>query len=145
MIHQLVDQGILSAEDKRGQGFGVKVELQQRVELGKDLDAHQVSFINDQDGSLFFRIDFEQDGPEGFGQKGDGEGTGLDLKGKQDLLEEFEDSPGVGGDGNDSVFGGVKRRRGVAEGGGFARTDLSGDDIKGAQIRGHSGIDLRGP
>ena len=81
---------------------------------------------------MFFRIDFEQYGPEGFAQKGDGEGTGLDLKGKQDLLEEFENRPGVGSNGNDSVFGGVKRRRGVAEGGGFPCTDLSGDDIKGA-------------
>jgi len=37
--------------------------------VGKDLDAHQVGFINDQDRSLFFCIDFEQYGPEGFGQK----------------------------------------------------------------------------
>ena len=50
MIHEFVEQGILSAEDKRSQGFGVKVELQQRVELGKDLDAHQVGFIDDQKG-----------------------------------------------------------------------------------------------
>lgn len=40
MIHQLINQRILSAEDERDQGFGVKIELQERVELGKDLDAH---------------------------------------------------------------------------------------------------------
>ena len=72
MIHQFVDQGVLSTEDKWDQWFGVKVKLQQRVELGKDLDAHQVGFVNDQDRSLFFRIDFEENASEGFGQKGDG-------------------------------------------------------------------------
>src|SRR3990172_7884623 len=135
MIHQLVDQGVLSAENKRDQGFGVKVKLQKRVELGKDLDAHQVGFIDDQDGSLFFRMDFEENASKGFGQKGDREGTGLDLKGEQDLFEEFEDGPGVGGNGNDSVFRGVKRRGSVAEGGGFTCPHLSGDDIQGAQIQ----------
>ena len=104
MIHQFVEEGVLSAEDERDQGFGVKVKLQQRVELGKDFDAHQVGFINDQDRSLFFGSDFGDKTTESFGEKGDGEATGLDLKGKQDLLEEFEDGTGVGGNGNDSVF-----------------------------------------
>ncbi len=104
MIHQFVEEGVLSAEDERDQGFGVKVKLQQRVELGKDFDAHQVGFINDQDRSLFFGSDFGDKTTESFGEKGDGEATGLDLKGKQDLLKEFEDGTGVGGNGNDSVF-----------------------------------------
>lgn len=45
MIHQLVEQSVLSTEDERDQWFGVKVKLQQGVDLGKDLDAHQVGFI----------------------------------------------------------------------------------------------------
>jgi hypothetical protein len=84
---------------------------------------------------LFFCIDFAENASEDFGEEGDGEGTGLDLKGEQDLLEQFEDGPGVGGNGNDSVFRGVKRRRGIAQGGGFAGTDLSGDDVQGTQIQ----------
>ena len=42
----------------------------------------------------------------------------VDLEREQDLLEEFEDGAGVGGDGNDPVLRGVKRRRGVAQRGG---------------------------
>ena len=87
-------------------------------------------------GRCFLACDFGEKSSEGFGQKGDGEGTGLDLEGEQDLLEEFEDRSGVGGNGNDPVFGGVKRRGGIAKGGGFPRADLSGDDTNGAQIEG---------
>jgi hypothetical protein len=104
------------------------------VELGKDLDTHQVGFINDQDGSLFLGSNFGDNPPEGFGQKGDRKRAGLDLKGKQDLLEEFEDGAGVGGNGDDSVLRRMKRRCGIAQGGGFARPHLSGDDTDGAQI-----------
>ena len=82
MIHQFVDQGVLSAEDERDQGFGIKVELQQRVDLGKDLDAHQVGFIDDQDRLLFFGGDFGEETSEGFGEEGDGEGTGFHLEGE---------------------------------------------------------------
>jgi len=94
-----------------------------------------VGFIDDQNGLLLFGIDFDENAPEGFGEQSDGEGTGLDLKGKQDLLEEFEDGTGVGGNGNDPVLRGVKRRGGMAKRGGFPRTDLSGDDTDGAQIQ----------
>jgi hypothetical protein len=79
-------------------------------------------------------MDFQENALEGFGEEGDGEGAGLDLKGKQDLLQEFEDGPSVGGNGNDSIFRGVKRRTGMAQGGRFSRPDLSGDDTQGAQI-----------
>jgi hypothetical protein len=85
------------------------------MELGKDLDAHEVGFIEDQDGLLFFGDDFGEEASEGLGQEGDGEATRLYLEGEQDLFEEFEDRPGVGRDGDDPVLGGVKRRRGIAE------------------------------
>ena len=52
------------------------------------------------------------------------------------MLEEFEDRSRIGRDGDDSVLGGVKRRRGIAERGGFACTDFSGNDINGAQFKG---------
>jgi hypothetical protein len=52
------------------------------------------------------------------------------------LLEEFEDRSRIGRDGDDSVLGGVKRRRGIAERGGFACTDFSGNDTQGAQFEG---------
>ena len=110
MIHQFVDQGVLSAEDERDQGFGIKVELQQHVDLGKDLDAHQVGFIDDEDRLLFFGGDFGEQPSEGFGEESDRKGAELHLEREQDLLEEFEDGAGVGGDGNDPVFRGVKRR-----------------------------------
>ena len=87
-------------------------------------------------GRCFLAVISAEKASEGFGQKGNGEGTGLHLEGKQDLLEEFEDGPGVGGDGNDPVLRGVKRRRGVAEGGGFPRAHFSGDDTNGAQFEG---------
>lgn len=93
-----------------------------------------MGFVNDQDGLLFLGGNFRDNAPEGFGQKGDREGTGLDLKRKQDLLEEFEDGAGVGGNGDDSVLRRMKRRGGIAQGGGFARTNLSGDDTDGAQV-----------
>jgi len=93
-----------------------------------------VGFIDDQDRLLFFGGDFGEETSEGFGEEGDGEGTGLHLEGEQDLLEEFEDSSGVGGDGNDPVLRGVKRRRGVAQRGGFTCAHLSGDDTNGAQF-----------
>jgi hypothetical protein len=136
VIHQFVDEGILSAEDEGDQGFGVEVKLEQGVELSKDLDAHQVGFINDQDGCCFLGGDFREDSSEGFGQEGDGEGTRLDLEGEEDLLEEFEDGSGVGGDGDDSVLRGVERTRGIAERGGFTRSHLSGNDTDGTQFKG---------
>lgn len=136
MIHQFVQEGILSAEDEGDEGFGVEIKLQQRVELGKDLDAHQVGFIDNEDGLLLFGGDFGEKGSEGFGQEGDGEGTRFDLEGEQDLLEEFEDGAGVGGDGDDAVLRGVKRRRGVTQRGRFACTHVSGDNTNGAQFEG---------
>ena len=136
VIHQFVDQGVLSAENKGDQGFGVKVKLEQGVELGKDLDAHQMSFIDDEDRLLLFGSDFGEEASEGFSQEGDGEGAGFHLEGEQELLEEFEDGSGVGGDGNDTVLRGVKRRGGVAQGGGLPRTDLTRDDTYGAQFEG---------
>ena len=136
MIHQFIDQGILAAEDKWDQGFGVEIELQQGVELGKDLDAHQVGFIDDQDRLLLFGGDFGEKTSEGLGQEGNGEGTGLHLEGEQDLLEQFEDGSGIGGDGDDPVLRGVKRRGGIAQRGGFPCSHLSGDDTNGAQFEG---------
>jgi hypothetical protein len=85
---------------------------------------------------LLFGSDFGEKASEGFGEEGDGEGTGLHLEGEQDLLEEFEDGAGVGGDGNDPVLRGVKRRRGVAQGGGFPCAHLSGDDTHSTQFEG---------
>ena len=85
---------------------------------------------------MFLGGNFGDKTPEGFGQKGNGERTGLDLKREQDLLEEFEDGAGVGGNGDDSVLRGMKRRGGIAQGGGFPRTHLSGDDTDGAQVEG---------
>jgi len=126
----------LSAEDEGDEGFGVEIKLQQRVELGKDLDAHQVGFIDNEDGLLLFGGDFGEKSSEGFGQEGDGEGTRFDLEGEQDLLEEFEDGAGVGGDGDDAVLRGVKRGRGITQRGRFACTDLSGDNTNGAQFKG---------
>jgi hypothetical protein len=136
VIHQFIDEGILSAEDEGNQGFGVKVKLEEGVELGKNLDTHQVGFINDQDGLLFLGGDFREQSSEGLGQEGDGEGTRLDLEGEEDLLEEFEDGSGVGGDRNDSILRGVELRRGIAQRGGFAGSDLSGKDTDGAQFKG---------
>ncbi len=136
MIHQFVEEAVLSAEDKRNQGFGVKVKLQQGVELGKDLDAHQVGFIDDQDRLLLFSGDFGEKTSEGLGQEGNGEGTGLHMEGEEDLLEQFEDGSGIGGDGDDPVLRGVKRRGGIAQGGGFACTHVSGDDTNCAQFEG---------
>jgi hypothetical protein len=136
MIHQFIDQSILATKDEGNPGFGIEVKLQKGVELGKDLDAHEVGFIEDQDGLLFFGSDFEDKAPEGFGQEGDGEGARLYLEREEDLLEQFKDGSGVGRDGNDPVLGGVKRGSGIAEGGGFAGTDFSGNDIQGAQFEG---------
>jgi hypothetical protein len=50
------------------------------MELGKDFDAHEVGFIEDQDGLLFFGDDFAEEASEGFGQEGDGEATRLYLE-----------------------------------------------------------------
>jgi hypothetical protein len=136
VLHQFVDEGVLSAEDEGDQGFGVKVELEQGVELGKDLDAHQVGFIDDQDGLLFLGGDFREKPSEGLGQESDGEGTRLDLEGEEDLLEKFEDGSGVRSDGNDSVLRRVERRRGIAQRGGFARPHVSGNNTDGAQFKG---------
>ena len=136
MIHQFIDQSILATKDEGNPGFGIEVKLQKGVELGKDLDAHEVGFIEDQDGLLFFGSDFEDKAPEGFGQEGDGEGARLYLEREEDLLEQFKDGSGVGRDGNDPVLGGVKRRSGVTERGGFSRPYLSGDDTHGAQFEG---------
>ena len=136
MIHQFIDQGILATKDEGDPGFGIEVKLEQGMELGKDLDAHEVGFIEDQDGLLFFGDDFAEEASEGFGQEGDGEATRLYLEGEEDLLEEFEDRSGIGRDGDDPVLGGVKRGSGIAEGGGFACTDFSGNDTQGAQFEG---------
>jgi len=136
MIHQLVEQGVLSAEDEGDQRFGVEVELQERVDLGKDLDAHQVGFIDDQDGALLFGSDFREKATEGVSEERDGERTGLHLEGEEDLLEEFEDGSGVGRDRDETVEGGVQGMGGIAQGGGFAGADLSGDDRHGAQFEG---------
>jgi hypothetical protein len=136
VIHQFIQQSVLSAKNEGDEGFRIEVKLQQRVELGKDLDAHEVGFIDDQDRLLFSGGDFGEKTPEGLGEEGDGKGTRLHLEGEQDLLEEFEDGAGVGGDGNDPVLRGVKRRRGVAQGGGFPCTHLSGDDTHSAQFEG---------
>jgi hypothetical protein len=103
MIHQFIDQGILATKDEGNPGFGIEVKLQKGVELGKDLDAHEVSFIQDQDGLLFFADDFGEKSSEGFGQEGNGEGSGLHLEGEEDLLEEFEDGSGVGGNRDDPI------------------------------------------
>jgi len=145
MIHQLIDQGILSAEDEGDQGFGIKIKLQECMELGKDFDAHQVGFVNDQDGLLFLGGHFGDNPPEGFGQEGDGEATGLNLKGQQDLFKQFEDGAGVAGNGDDPVLGGVKGGGGIAQGGGFSRAHLSGDDTDGAQVKSIEESVLRGP
>ena len=136
MIHQFVEEAVLSAEDEGDEGLGVKVKLQEGVDLGKDFDAHQVGFIDDQDRLLFFGGDFGEQTSEGFSEEGDREGTGFHLEREQDLLEQLEDGPGVGSNGNDPVLRGVKRTRGVAKRGRFARADLSGDDTNGAQIEG---------
>jgi hypothetical protein len=56
--------------------------LQKGVELGKDLDAHQVGYIENEDGLLFFADDFVEEASEGFGQEGDGEATRLYLEGE---------------------------------------------------------------
>ena len=45
-----------------------------------------MGFIDDQNGLLLFSIDFDENAPEGFGKQGDGEGTGLDLKGSRICL-----------------------------------------------------------
>ena len=118
MIHQLVEQGILSAEDERDKGFGIKIKLQQGMELSKDFNSHEVGFINDQDRLLFSARDFRQKRSEGLGEKGDGKGTGLYLEGKQDLLEDFENRSGIGGYGKDPVLRGMKGSGGVPEGSG---------------------------
>jgi len=136
MIHQFIDQGILATKDEGNPGFGIEVKLEQGMELGKDLDAHEVGFIEDQNGLLFFGDDFAEEASEGFGQEGDGEATRLYLEGEQDLFEEFEDRPGVGRDGDDPVLGGVKRGSGIAKGGGFPRPHLTGNDTQGAQFEG---------
>ena len=72
----------MSAEDEGDEGFRIEVKLQEGVELGKDLHAHQVGFIEDEDGPLFFGRDFGEKGSEGFGEEGDGERAGLHLEGK---------------------------------------------------------------
>ena len=87
VIHEFIEQGILSAEDQGDEGFGVEIKLQQGVDLAKDLDAHQVRFIDDQNGFLFFGGNVRDSPPECFGEESDREGTGFDLKGEQDLLE----------------------------------------------------------
>jgi hypothetical protein len=106
------------------------------MELGKDLDAHEVGFIEDQDGLLFFAGDFGEETSEGLGQEGDGEATRLYLEGEQDLFEQFEDRSGVSGDRNDPVFRGVQRRGGMAKGGGFPRANLTGNNTNSAQLKG---------
>jgi hypothetical protein len=136
MIHQFIDQGILATKDEGDPGFGIEVKLEQGMELGKDLDAHEVGFIEDQDGLLFFGDDFAEEASEGFGQEGDGEATRLYLEGEEDLLEEFEDRSGIGRDGDDPVLGGVKRGSGIAKGGGFACTDFTDNYTQGAQFEG---------
>src|SRR4030042_778402 len=136
MVHQFVEQGVLSAEDERDEGFGVKVKLEQGVDLGKDLDAHQVGFINDQDGSLLFGDDFGEKPSEGFGEQSDREAAGFHLEGEQDLFEQFEDRSGVSGDRNDPVFRGGQRRGGMAKGGGFPRANLTGNNTNSAQLKG---------
>ena len=95
-----------------------------------------MSFIKDQEGTLFFGGDFGDQASEGFGEEGDGERARLDLKREQDLLEEFEDRSGVGGDRDDPILRGVEGMGGIAQGGGFAGADLTGDDTDGAQFDG---------
>jgi hypothetical protein len=85
---------------------------------------------------LFLGGDFRDQTSEGFGEQGDREATGLDLKGEENLLEEFKDGAGIGSDGNNSVLRRMKRARGVAEGGGFTRSDLSRDDTDGTEFEG---------
>ena len=93
----------MSAEDERDEGFGIEIKLEQGVELREDLDAHQVGFIDDEDGLLLFNRDFGEKTPKGLGEEGDGKGTRLHLEGEQDLLEEFEDGSGVGGNRDDPI------------------------------------------
>src|SRR5512139_3761459 len=113
MVHQLVEQGVLSAEDERYQGFGIEIKLQQGMKLGKDFNSHEVGFINDEEGLLFPPRDFRQKRSEGLGEKGDRKGTGFHLEGKQDLLEDFQDRSGIRGHGKDPVLRGMKRGGGV--------------------------------
>ena len=94
-----------------------------------------MGFVDDEDRMLFSCRDFRQECLEGFGEKGDREGSRLDLKGKQDVLEEFEDGAGVGRNGNHPVLGGMKGSGGIPEGGGFTRSHLSGDDTDGTQFK----------
>ena len=62
-------------------------------------------------GRCFLAVISERRLSEGFSQEeSNGEATGLHLEGKQDLLEQFEDGSGVGGDGNDPV---LRRCRGL--------------------------------
>ncbi len=136
MIHELVEQGVLSAEDEGNQGFGIQIKLQQGMKLCEDLDAHQVSFVDDQDGVLFSCRDFRQECLERFGEEGDGEGSRLHLERKQDLFEEFENGSGIGRHGNHPVLRGMKGSGGIPEGGGFTGSHFSRDDTDGAELKG---------
>lgn len=76
MIHQLIEQTVLSAEDQRDKGLGIEVKLEQGMDLGKDLDPHQVGFVDDENGRLLFGRDVGEESSEGFREERDGERPG---------------------------------------------------------------------
>jgi len=106
------------------------------VELGEDFQPHEGGLINDQHGDLLSLGYFEDGGTQGFGKPGKGVGLPIHVEAVTDLSQDVGHGSGGGDDRNDLVLRGVEYCGGVSEGGGFAASDVAGDNGCGAEVQG---------
>jgi hypothetical protein len=127
VVEEAVDEGELAAEHDGHEGGGVEVELGEGVQLGEDVEAHEVGLVDEEDGDLFCGADVLEGITHGFEEAGGGEegcgGTELEA----DLAEQLEHGAGGGDEAQDAVLGRVEAALGVAEGSGLAGADFAGD------------------
>ena len=128
MVEEAVDEGELAAEHDGHEGGGVEVELGEGVQLGEDVQAHEVGLVDEEDGDLFCGADVLEGVAHGFEESGGGEEGCGGAELEADLAKQLEHGAGGGDEAEDAVLGRVEAALGVAEGGGLAGADFTGDD-----------------
>jgi len=128
-VEEFVQEVTLPGEDDGQQGFGVPLELGEGVEFHEDFQSKQRGLIDDQGDFLFFPFYGVLDlGLNDAGHDGSGVASGFHFQGPAELAVEFQDGAARGGHPQEAPFGGVEVAGGKAQGGGFSRAHLSGDD-----------------
>jgi hypothetical protein len=132
-VEEEVCEVVLAGEDDREDGVGVGLELGDGVKFSEDLDTEQGSLIDDKDALKLSGGEL-LDLPADDGGEGGARGAiGVDFELGGDLAVELEDGAAGGGDPERSVLGGMKAGSRPAEGGGFARAHIAGNQSHGAE------------